>query len=587
MVRRHTEINVNNAERENRSESYQYNEESSYKLPTPIRPIDPLEAIRQDCGQLCNTSRGGWSGPYFNHVTAPVNCPALFKNEFIDRAHGLPEAPKVIPKHLMSDFTMNGRIKVYEWYFNQPYLEKKARSPVWSEDRVEQWITLAKQGNLEGNYGISETNALRDGLQNAPGVNNGRVLVIGSEIPWVEACVLEAGAKEIVTLEYGEIISKHPKIKTMTPVQFRNSYMSDTLGPFDAIVTFSSVEHTGLGRYGDALNPWGDIIAIARAWCVTKQGGSLTIGVMYDYNNDCIRFNAGRWYGKVRFSYLATNWKQFYRGKGSQRVHVFTNGNVRPTLDLPMYLKQPNPYQYISNTNVKYSQANQDQTVYDLFPKKNGYFIEMGAFNGVTFSNTLWLERYHNWTGLLIEANPDLCDAIDKRKRRVWRLCACISTESSTTFIKGGAFGSAKDTVDKDHLKLLNPALKVTVPCFKLDTVLDKIQQTHIDYFSLDVEGAELFVLNSMKNELKSGKMIVDVWTIEYRVWDGTKIIVDKSKNNLEGLRNFFKDVGGYVEHSRLSTRADTSDEMALDVVFVYIKTWCKKYQTLPSGAKC
>jgi hypothetical protein len=52
-------------------------------------------------------------------------------------------------------------------------------------------------------------------------------------------------------------------------------------------------------------------------------------------------------------------------------------------------------------------------------------------------------------------------------------------------------------------------------PCFKLDTVLDNIQQTHIDYFSLDVEGAELFVLNSMKNELKSGKMIVDVWTIE------------------------------------------------------------------------
>jgi FkbM family methyltransferase len=252
-----------------------------------------------------------------------------------------------------------------------------------------------------------------------------------------------------------------------------------------------------------------------------------------------------------------------------------------------MYLKQPNPYQYISNTNVKYSQANQDQTVYDLFPKKNGYFIEMGAFNGMTFSNTLWLERHHHWTGLLIEANPDLCNAIDKRKRRVWRLCACISTESSTTFIKGGALGSAIDIVDKDHLKQLNPALKVTVPCFKLDTVLDKIQQTHIDYFSLDVEGAELFILNSMKNELKSEKNIVDVWTIEYRVWDGKKNIIDKSKNNLEGLRNFFKNVGGYVEHSKLSNRADTSDGKALDVVFVYIKTWCEKYQTLPSGATC
>jgi hypothetical protein len=146
-------------------------------------------------------------GPYFNHVTAQVNCQAPFKNEFIDRTHGLPHAPKVIPKHLMSDFTMNGRLKVYEWYFDQPYvivlifgcfdiispyssvtislapasktqastqgssepmngrlkvyewyfdqpyLEKKALSPVWSKEMVEQLITLAKQGQLGGNYG--------------------------------------------------------------------------------------------------------------------------------------------------------------------------------------------------------------------------------------------------------------------------------------------------------------------------------------------------------------------------------------------------------------------------------------------------
>jgi hypothetical protein len=52
---------------------------------------------------------------------------------------------------------------------------------------------------------------------------------------------------------------------------------------------------------------------------------------------------------------------------------------------------------------------------------------------------------------------------------------------------------------------------------------------SHINYFSLDVEGAELFVLETMKNELISQKIIVDVWTIEYRVWDGEKIVVDAS----------------------------------------------------------
>jgi hypothetical protein len=45
--------------------------------------------------------------------------------------------------------------------------------------------------------------------------NNGRLLVIGYRNPWVEACILEEGANEIVSLEYGAIYSKHLQLKTM------------------------------------------------------------------------------------------------------------------------------------------------------------------------------------------------------------------------------------------------------------------------------------------------------------------------------------------------------------------------------------
>jgi hypothetical protein len=37
---------------------------------------------------------------------------------------------------------------------------------------------------------------------------------------------------------------------------------------FDLIVTYSSLEHSGLGRYGDSLNPWADLITMAKAWYV-------------------------------------------------------------------------------------------------------------------------------------------------------------------------------------------------------------------------------------------------------------------------------------------------------------------------------
>ena len=283
-----------------------------------------LENIWQNCGELCNTSRDGLSDTYFNHVKANVQCRKLFGNEDFDRGHGETHAPKKIPKELLQEFTMNGRVKIQKLYFDTKYLGREPNSPIWSKDDIERQIVLARKGILPGNYGISETNALRDGIQHAPLIKNGRILVIGSKIPWVEACVLEAGAREVVTLEYQAIISKHAKIKSMAPSEFRQKYINGTLGLFDGIVTFSSVEHSGLGRYGDALNPWGDIITIARAWCVTRMGGSLTIGVPYSSENDILLFNAHRVYGKIRYPYLTTNWHQFYEGHGRQRVFVFT-----------------------------------------------------------------------------------------------------------------------------------------------------------------------------------------------------------------------------------------------------------------------
>jgi hypothetical protein len=45
----------------------------------------------------------------------------------------------------------------------------------------------------------------------------------------------------------------------MVPLEFRRNYLENILEKFDAVATFSSVEHSGLGRFGNMLNPWGDI----------------------------------------------------------------------------------------------------------------------------------------------------------------------------------------------------------------------------------------------------------------------------------------------------------------------------------------
>lgn len=234
-----------------------------------------------------------------------------------------------------------------------------------------------------------------------------------------------------------------------------------------------------------------------------------------------------------------------------------------------------------------YSQAGQDKTVYEILPVKNGFFVEIGALDGITFSNTLWLERKHGWTGLLIEANPELCNMIDKLKRLVWRLCACISEQKQHTFIQSGAVGGVSKLMNDKVLSNMNTKHSITVPCFRLQTVMKYLKRTRINYFSLDVEGAEMYILETIKDDLKSNEIVVDIWTIEYRVWNGTKKLVNDSLQNLQNLRRYFEDVGGYFEHSQLSNDGTNQDGLALDVVFVKIKTWCTTHKTLPNGQNC
>ena len=74
------------------------------------------------------------------------------------------------------------------------------------------------------------------------------ILVIGSETPWIEAVLINEGAASITTLEYNPHPTDHPKLKTISPTNFAKLVASDKAPMFDAMVTFSSLEHSGLGR---------------------------------------------------------------------------------------------------------------------------------------------------------------------------------------------------------------------------------------------------------------------------------------------------------------------------------------------------
>ena len=74
------------------------------------------------------------------------------------------------------------------------------------------------------------------------------MLVIGSQNPWLETVILRTGAGHVTTVDYNEIVSEDPDISTLTAPALARRYLEGSLPAFDVAVTYSSVEHSGLGR---------------------------------------------------------------------------------------------------------------------------------------------------------------------------------------------------------------------------------------------------------------------------------------------------------------------------------------------------
>ena len=105
--------------------------------------------------------------------------------------------------------------------------------------------------------------------------------------------------------------------------------------------------------------------------------------------------------------------------------------------------------------NEDRSQFGQDEAIMKILNyKKNGIFIEAGAYDGEVHSNTLQLELKYNWTGLLIEPNPDSFQSLLTKHRKCHAINACLSTSNK---VKEEYFDAAGETfLASFHDQLVN-----------------------------------------------------------------------------------------------------------------------------------
>ena len=84
--------------------------------------------------------------------------------------------------------------------------------------------------------------------------------------------------------------------------------------------------------------------------------------------------------------------------------------------------------------------------------RRDGFFVECGAFIGEEYSDTLFFELERNWTGILIEAHPDYHRAILTKNRRALVLRACLSAGRRPEYVRFriNGWGSGVSALNKN-----------------------------------------------------------------------------------------------------------------------------------------
>jgi FkbM family methyltransferase len=175
-----------------------------------------------------------------------------------------------------------------------------------------------------------------------------------------------------------------------------------------------------------------------------------------------------------------------------------------------------------------FSQVGQDRFLFENFfyGHRGGTFVDVGAYDGEKFSNTLFFERYMDWSGLCIEPLPSAFEKLAAKRKAICKH-VCVGD-----FEGGGEFTEAVAGIDErmlsgltryfdprhsERLKAFASDIVVyDVPVRRLSSLLTENSLLNVDYCSIDTEGSEFNIISDLDFE----KFSISVLTIENNYGD-------------------------------------------------------------------
>lgn len=208
-----------------------------------------------------------------------------------------------------------------------------------------------------------------------------------------------------------------------------------------------------------------------------------------------------------------------------------------------------------------YSQFGQDALLDRLFKQATGgFFIDVGAHDGVTFNNTLFLERERQWSGINIEPLPQVFEQLVKNRPKMINLNLAIDKQvGKSNFYSNQGYtemlSGLVDHYDERHRQRLTRELAqfggqssiIQVDTVPLSVIFKQYNIHHVDVLCIDVEGAEEAVIHSIGFEQDPPR--IDVIMFENNYPDQGQRIIDHLQNQGYTLWSSHADV--IMVHSR------------------------------------
>lgn len=193
----------------------------------------------------------------------------------------------------------------------------------------------------------------------------------------------------------------------------------------------------------------------------------------------------------------------------------------------------------ITNTEGYVSQNGQDRWLHEnaFYNLRGGTFVDIGAHNGVDISNTFYFETHQGWNGLCVEPIPASFDTLKKSRK-----CSAVQGVVSKTLgpvsfdlvdlgshVDNTMLSGLSEHYDSQHAERIAHSLsevngtrtQISVESYPMHHLLDEFRLFEINYLSIDTEGSELEILQTIPWER------VKIWVLTVENNYATRAIPD------------------------------------------------------------